>query len=304
MPRTHYIVPMDVTRRFDPTITNSELETNDYIGTDDMERIRSRIEGVEGQWDRHARPLREVRIGSQDAPVYQSAKGKGFPIHVYLDHEHIIPFDASAGDSIERRTGIDTWTDITNEEGSGWVADYRKGKLTVYEIPGRGHLPVLRRWRDRFIRVTYRVGLGAEYGQAGQTTISETLFQGGTPGSLSVSDASRLSPGGGTMLVDGTEYVHVDGVDESNDTVSIAERGLRGTSDGERSSGSVIHYCPLNVREAISARAAVELARWENFADRLASTGDSSLDLGSKVDQWNAEWREALGAYSGNYGYK
>jgi hypothetical protein len=308
MPRPTYVTPLDVYRRFDPQVTQSQLTNNEQIGSpDDEERLRAAIEEFAAEFERRARPFREVRVGAGRNYVYKSATGKGFPIHVYLDQLDVVPFDASAGDTIERRTGIDTWTDITNEEGSSWVADYRKGKLTLFEIPGRGHLPVLRRFRDRFIRLSYRHGApGGSARKGGQTTLGEALSADATPSDLSVADVSRLPPSGGTMLIDGTEYVRIDGVDEDADTVSVGTRGLRGT-DGStgRASGDALHYCPMDVRQAIADRTARELVLYEDWTDQLVdASGNATPPAERKLQEWQETFDRTVARYSDNYGYR
>lgn len=308
MSRLTYALPVDVVRRFNPQITQSNLEDwqSDpeaaIIGHEDVDKISARVEGVEAKWDRNARPMRSVRVGSQDAPVYQSAKGRGFPIHVYLDNRNVAPFDASQGDFIERRTGRDSWTDITNEEGSSWVADYREGTLTLYELPGRGHMPVLRRHRDRFIRLSYRVGAGGDFQHAGETTLSAQLGQGATT-TVGVADASRLPASGGVMLVGGAEYIDVSSVDRSTDEITVASRGVRATTDADRPSGSTVHYCPVDVREAVAAKAAEELVRYDDWTSELVDNG-RAVQAERKLDDWEDEWTSTVAQYSDNYGYQ
>jgi hypothetical protein len=307
MPRLNYALPVDVVRRFNPQITQENLQNWEsdpeaaLIGHEDYEKIVARLEGVESKWERKATPMRAVHVRSSDTPVYKSAKGAGFPVHVYLGHRNVIPFDAAQGDFIERRTGRDTWTDITNEEGSSWVADYEMGRLTVFELPGRGHLPVLRRYRDRFVRLNYRIGAGGDYARAGQTTLAAQLKTGSTT-TVSVSDASRLPREGGTMLVDGAEYVDVSSVDHDADEVSVATRGVRDTTDQDHSSEAVIHYCPMNVREAVAAKAAKELVQYDDWTAELVDNG-RAVQAERKLDDWESEWMDALGEYGDKYGY-
>lgn len=304
MSRPTYCTALDVLRRFDPQIDQTALDGKEFIGNNDEEQVIARIEGVESKFEREARPLREVRVGAGPGSyVYKSAKGRGFPVHVYLDHMQIVPIDPAAGDVIERRTGRDNWVDITNQEGSAWVADYRKGKLTVFELPGRGHLPVLRNYRDRYIRISYRHGaLGGDPRAGGQATLGENLTQGQT-GTVSVTDAGRLPGTGGTMLIDGAEYVEIAAVDLENNTVDIAARGLRGTADAARSSGDILHYCPMDVREAIASLTAREAVLYDDWTDQLIDTA-SGPKPAPKLDEWKQEFDDAVANYTDNYGYK
>jgi len=308
MSRLHYALPIDVVRRFNPQITQSNLKNWEssseeaLIGHEDIDKISARVEGIEAKWDRNARPMRPVRIGSQDAPIYLSAKGAGFPVNAYLDERNILPLDPKEGDFVERRTGRDSWVDITNREGQAWVANYREGTLTIFRLPGHGSLPVLRNYRDRFVRLSYRLGVGGEYGQAGQTTLTSTLAQSAT-GTIGIDDASRLPPGGGVMLVDGAEYIDVSSANHDADKITIRARGVRATSDAERASGSTIHYCPIDVREAIAAKAAQELVRFDDWTDELVD-GGRAVQAERKLDDWESEWTDAVADYSDNYGYQ
>jgi rhodanese-related sulfurtransferase len=301
MPRLNYALPVDVIRKFDPTLEPEDLDNNEFIGHDDEEIIIARIEGLEAKWDRRAAPMRPVRVGGGDTPKYKSAKGAGFPVHVYLDHMNVIPFDSAQGDVLERRTGRDSWTNIMNREGSAWVADYDEGKLTLYTLPGRGSLPALRRHRDRFVRLSYRLGAGGGYATAGQTTLSSALATG-TTDTVAVADASRLPETGGTMLVGGTEYVEVSAVDHAADEITIRTRGLRVSSDTDHPDGTVVHYCPLDVREAIAAKAARELVIYDDYTDWMVE-GSEAFDRRAKLEEWESEWTTTVANYSDAAGY-
>lgn len=204
---------------------------------------------------------------------------------------------------LERRSGRDNWTSIIDQEGSAWVADYEMGKLTLYELPGAGHLPaLLRNWRERFIRTSYRLGIGGEYARAGQTTLSNSLSQG-TTGTVSVADATRLPPEGGTMLVGSTEYVAVGSVDHGADELTIDTRGVRATQDTDHDAGAIVHFCPLDVRDAIAGKAAAELQGYDIFVDQLIDTGEA-VNPRDRIETWETEWNRAVASYSDNYGYK
>lgn len=306
MPRLYYATPLDVLRRFDPQLSQAALNNGEHIGNNDEEQVISRIEGVQHTFEREGRPFREVRVGGGPGTyVYKGLPGRDFPYHIHLDHFDIVPFDPAAGDVIERRSGRDSWIDITNDEGSDWVADYRLGKLTLYALPGRGHLPMLRQYRDRFIRLSYRHGApGGDTQSGGQTTLGESL-SGDQTGSVSVADASRLPMGGGTMLVNGTEYVYVSAVDIDADTVTIDDRGLRGSdSSTSHSSGDVLHYCPLSVREAVAAKAAREAVLYDDWTDQLVETGGGAPAPQAKLEAWESEYQNAVARYSDNIGYR
>lgn len=304
MSRTHYCLPIDVVRRFDPTITASQLDSDGYIGQADRDTINSRIEGVENEFeDDTGTALREVRVGSVGTPAtYEFLESKRtfqFPTKYSLNHRNVLPLDSAKGDQIEVRTARDNWRDITADEGSRWVlVEPRQGKVEFYSRL-RHTIQFKVRPGVRFIRLTYRYGaLGGSVIEGGQTTLATSVSGSSTPTGVSVADASRLPYEGGTMLLGGSEYVRVENVDASADTVDIAERGLRRTDEStDHSSGDTVHYCPMRVREAVAGQVAAELAMVENFVDQLTGT-DDTLDLGSKIDRWEQEYDNAVARYT------
>lgn len=308
MPRTTYCTVLDVVRRYEPTITANDLDSDSYITVEDRDTIQSRLEGVESEFeDDTGTALREVRVGSVGTPsTYEFLDAKRsmhFPTTYSLGHRNVLPIDASAGDAIEVRTSRDTWRDITADEGSRWVlVEPRSGTLEFYSRL-RHTIQFRVRPGVRFIRLTYRYGaLGGSPTEGGQTTLGTNVSGSSTPTGVAVADASRLPAEGGTMLVNGTEYVRVTNVDPAADTVDIAERGLRRTDETTaHSSGAVLHYCPMRVREAIAGKVAAELAMVENFVDRLVDTGEG-LDLSSKIESWETEYQRAVARYS-QWGY-
>jgi hypothetical protein len=300
MPRLRYATPEDVARRYDPNITGSEIDTDDFLGTeDDRETITARLEGIESQWDREATPMRAVSVGSEDAPKYFDAKGSPWPVRIYLSHQNVQPLDSNRSDFIKTRTGRDSYTDITHQQGSAWTADWDAGIISVYKLPGAGQLPAFRRIREKFVKLSYHIAAGGDVFSAGETTLGEDIDTN-ADGTVSVTDASRLPHGDALVLVGGSEYVYLNDVDPDADTVTIAKRGLRKTTTNSHNNGTTVHYCPMNVREAVAALGAVELASVEDFTEALF---DGSLDLDSKIDQWEAEWNRAVNSYSDQVGY-
>lgn len=305
MPRTNYCLPVDVVRRFDPQVSQEDLTVGNYLDASATDRISARIEGVESAFETQTgTALRTVAVGSAgDTNTYEyldAKRGWHFPVRYTLDHRNVLPISSADGDVVEVRTARNSWDDITADEGSRWVLiDNRQGKLEFYS---RLQHTVQFRVRPgvRFIRLRYRYGgLGGSPTDGGETTIQSGLSGQSTPSSLSVGDASRLPAGGGTMLVGGTEYVRVTNVDASNDQVDIAERGLRLTDASEsHSSGDTLHYCPMHVREAIAARAAMELQQYDVFVDQLVETGNEGLPIADKMESWRREWDTAVARYT------
>ena len=309
MARTRYCVPEDVARRAFGGTTGRQgqtdvataLDANELLGTqDDRETIQARIEAVESQWDRDATPMRAVSVGSSSVPKKYDAKGTPWPINIYLDHQNVAPLDPNGGDFIATRTGRDQYTDITNQEGSAWTADYDKGVITVYRYPGAGQLPAFYQIRDQFVQISYQIAAGGDFASAGQSTLSSTLSQGQT-GTVSVANADRLPRSDETMLIGGSEYVEVRDVDHENDEIEIVSRGVRYTDDVEHASGTTIHFCPLDVRDAVAAMGAVELLRTDAFTE---AAYDGDLDVSDKTEQWTDEYESAVGRYTDARGYK
>jgi len=90
-------------------------------------------------------------------------------------------------------------------------------------------------------------------------------------------------------------------VDHDNDEIEIVSRGVRYTEDVEHDSGTTIHFCPLDVRDAVAAMGAVELLRTDAFTE---AAYDGDLDVSDKTEQWTDEYESAVGRYTDARGYK
>lgn len=309
MPRTTYAQPVDVLRRFDPTITTDDLaDGSDYFygqsaGGSDIDaedRIYSRIEEVENLFDQQTdNPQRLTTVGGHgnvyefhDADLHRYQGG----VKVFLDHRGIEPIDVAEGDSIEIRTGRDSWRDITGSEGELWRMNYVKGVLQLVGYYRYTNAVWRNSIMDDNIRINYRFGgLGGGRRKPGQSSLSSSLSQG-TTNEAEVDDASRFPAGGAVVLV-GDEYVRYESADWDNDKLLNLTRGVRHTTDADRDSGDTVHYCPMMVRSAVASKTAVELMTYEDWVAETISTGQE-LDPSPKIDQWNAEWEKALGRFS------
>jgi len=307
MSRLTYATPVDVARRFDPRLDQAGILAGELLEgeANDAETIQARLDGIESKWDRMATPMRSIPIGSPSVPKNFDARGSPWPVKIYLDHQNVAPLDENRGDFIETRTSRDSYTDITNQEGSAWTADYDMGVLTIYRYPGAGQLPAFRHVRDKFVRISYHTTAGGDRFRAGDTTLTQSITDNDT-GTVSVQNAKELPRGGGVMLLNGAsipgaEYVQVDSVDHATNEIEIASRGLRGTSDGDYDSGTEIHYCPMDVREAVAAKAAVELAITEDFTEYLF---DGDIDRQTRIEQWDTEWSNTVGTYTDQRGFE
>jgi len=307
MSRLTYATVLDVSRRFDPRLDEAALLAGELLegAADDIETIQSRLDGVESSWDRQATPMQSVPVGSRSVPKRYDAKGTPWPVNIYLDHNNIAPFDPAQGDFIETRTGRDQYTDITNQEGSAWTADYDTGVITIYRYPGAGQLPAFYQIRDQFVQISYRTTAGGDQFRAGETTLTSSIDSNDTQ-TVDVANAAQLPRNGGVMLlggatIPGAEYVTVENVDHANNTVEITGRGLRGTSGAGHEAGDRIHFCPMDVREAVAAKAAAELAMAEDFTEWLF---DGDVDRQTRMDTYEEEWTNAIGRYTTQRGYQ
>ena len=309
MAQSPLCLPIDTVRRFDPQQTRDDLENNDFLGDPefgDSERFRARIEGIEDQFVTDTdTALRPTRVGSVGAPAtyehHDNKYWKHTPSTVYLDHRNIHPIDATQGDAIELRVGINQWRDITADEGERWVADYKMGKLELYSRV-RGHRGYRNIRDQRFVRLTYRHGaLGGDRRYGGQTTLSASLDnRTDPPTTVDVENAARLPSSGGTMLVGGFggEYVRVGTVDPQANTIEIAAREQRGTTSTTHDAGAIVHYCPLNVREGIAAATARELVLFSDWADRMVDENENTLSQQAKLDEWKSEFESVVARYT------
>jgi len=294
-----YCTDIDVVRKFNPQLGEAALEANDYIQNNDREQIRARIDAVSDKFDENTgRAMREVRVGSPGAPrtyeYYDAQRQRHrYPLEVDLDHQDIVPIDANAGDTLEVRDGRDSWDAITSDEGDEWWLDYEDGELKIFELlVNRIYFEA----RDeRYLRITYRHGaLGGGRRRGGQTTLDSQVDDSTSTTTLSVADSARLPADGGVMLVGtGTdaEYVRVSDVDTSTDTLTVT-RGIRATSATSHASGAPVHYCPLEVRDAVAAKTARELLRYDDWVDELVEAGQG-LGASDKMDAWEQAWTDA-----------
>lgn len=300
MTDTLYCHPVDPMRRVDPTLSMSDLDSNDYIGEDDVEKVQARIEGVTDDFEQktgHA--FRETRVGSPGTDATYEAHGVSFQryrtgVKVWLQHRDVVPFDRSKGDRLLVRTSRKNWKDLTNDQGTRWNANWEDGWIRIhsgYRYPTRWN----RELRDHNVRVCYRYGaLGGARERGGQAALSSDA--GTSVSTISIDDASRLPPRG-LVLVSGSEYVRYSSLDYDANEITDAERGVRATAQASHSSGATVHYVPPSVREAVAARTAVEMVQYDDWVDRLVETGEG-VRPSDKIESWEKEYEQALGRHS------
>lgn len=294
--RPIYCTPTDVVRKFDPTITQTDLQNNDFIGNEDVQQLRARIDAVCGKLeDTIGKAYRLGREGATDAPEtyeYASVDNEGTgvrePLWATLRYRPVLPFDPSEGDRLEVRSGKNDWDDITSEYGDEFVLDNRTGQLKLYRY-------VINRivWNvpdDRYVRACYRYGaLGGSEHEGGQTTLDGSITDSAT--GVSVADAARL-PAHGLVLIDNSEYARITGVDYQNDTLTLS-RGEQVTDATAHDDGATVHYAPADVRDAVAGKVAQDPIVVEDFVSRLPETGEGLTDQ-AKIDQWQSEWEDLL----------
>ena len=293
--RTHYAHPIDVLRKFKPTLDVGFLRDERYFGASDLEKIVARIEEVEGEFDSETRnPQRMSRRGRagdpatwemQEADLWRNQGG----VKVWLDNMYVVPLDSPEGDALEIRVGRDDWRDITDDDR--WELHPREGWVRIFSRYRR-HI-----WRnvtrDRILRTTYRHGApGGDRQTPGQTALSSNASAG--DGQLEVDEPGRL-PRGGPCLVGGEEYVRIERNDGSN-PVEVT-RGARGTEESEHDAGATVHYCTADVRSAVAAKTACELVRYDDVPEELPAP-EGGVSHREKIEDWSEEFEKTKRRYA------
>lgn len=300
-PRTPYCLPVDALRKFDPTLSQSDLSDDALFAGDDLEKWRAEVEDACDEFDtKTGNAQRLTYVGRGGAWEYQDATMRRHTggVKVYLDHRNVLPIDSAEGDTIQVRKTRDSWRDVTSDTDL-WRLNAPKGTLHLFTR----RIPVTGRYRRAYIndnvRVKYRYGaLGGERGRSGQTTLASSLAAGAS--SMDVDNAERLPRSGLVMISDGAgtnEYVRYTSADISADSLSGLNRGRRGTNDVQHSSGETVHYCPLDIRKAVAGRVAMEFVGSDDIAGNLA-TPDDNVSFSDRIDTWKEDWESALGKYS------
>ena len=285
--RTHYAHPVDALRKFNPQMTINTLEQEDFVGVDDLERVLSTIEGVEATFDSlTGNPMRRVRVGDPERPesweVQSASLTNQGGIKVWLDNKHIAPLDGAEGDALEIRTGRRSWRDVT-DAANRYDLNGRKGYVRFFTRYTRSFWR--KALRDEAVRICYRHGAqGGSRTEAYETTLEATALP--SEDTMDISGSSGLHRG--AILKVGDEYVSVT---SASDPVGVA-RGVRGTTASEHSAGEAVSYVPLDVREAVAAKAAVELMSWADWTNELVDA--DGMRVSDKVEKWEARWNEAL----------
>lgn len=288
-----YCTAEDVARKLDQTINS--------LRSDQRERYQTRAESASQQWDQTTNaPMRRVRVGAAEAPAtweYHDARHlRGHPpVHVSLDHGDIVPIDATKGDTIEIRTGRDSWDDVTDERGDSWTLDNERGQLKLYRF-------LINRLRfesqaERFVRLTYRHGgLGGDRDRGTETSLAASVTDSDT--TLSVDNAARFPEPPFLVSLGQTtaEYARVTAIDRGADDLTVT-RGVQSTSATAFDADAPVLYAPSDVREAVAARAAENIALNDDIATSLPDDGQLT-SVESKADRLKSEWESACAQYA------
>ena len=168
------------------------LDRPDGLAASVQERALRRLSAATDEFVRETkRAFHPVRRGDPDKPrTWESHDARNAsrspPVVINLNRSHVLPIDPAEGDTLAVRVGQDTFRDVTDREGDGWVLDYRRGQVKLFR-----HL-VRRTWferpDERFVRVTYRHGpLGMD------TTVTDSGFVEGVPADVRQAVANRAA---------------------------------------------------------------------------------------------------------------
>jgi len=334
--RTTLALPIDVALTFDSTVTQTQLQNNTFQGSaDDRDVLKSDI--VDAEDELRARADLTTRLSRQgspgdtttyeeltyDLPGHENYKAKwsqvggdylNEDVTKDLSQDHLLPFDADAGDEayIYRGLGTDQYTDgweeVTDERGDTWdILDYRSGTVIISAVEidramaghtaqglGTGQQSKFR------MKLTYRYGAqGGDRAATGTTDLDASISDSDTvPLTVTVADASRLpTTGGGSVeVLINEEYVSAT-VDPAADELTIVERGIRGTTTADHDSGDRVQYTPPAIRKAVAARTAMQVIESGRYQSFLPDSEDA-IGKDDMMDSFGETWQTTLEALS------
>jgi len=333
--RLSLALPIDVVRRFDATVGESQIDANQVLSSaDDYDTVASAIEDAEGEFKRmvglSSRVSREGIPGKRESFEQPTYKTSGHQLtkatfsgvwtdylpeqqDIRLENDRILPFDTAEDDAVYFYQGLDAnerWTDISDKQGEVWdILDHRNGVFTFdpyalvdevvgVNIHGISTTPTfLKRFR---FAISYRYGLlDRNSAQIGQTDLTNSLTASQT-GSVAVADVDILSRGrvsSTAVLRIGPEYVTAE-YDRPNGDLDIIERGVRGTEAVDHDSGETVMYVPPEYRKAVASRAAMEIATSMRYSEFLPDA-DDSMSREEVVAEFEATWTGIVDALGG-----
>lgn len=225
-------------------------------------------------------------------------------VNTSLNQGRILPFDPDAGDEAFLYTGLggkslggdDTYESITDDYGEDWIIqDHAAGRITfdpilLFQSRLTGHQGIGIGGRNQLtelvVHISYRYGsLGGDRGRGGLTELTAQLGDVDPPTTVSIDSAARLPTGeaAGTILLRiGTEYVRAV-IDQTNDELTITDRGARNTDRQAWDSDTSVHYVPPSVIKAVAARAGMDWVSSGRYNEWLPDA-DDDLDRNDVLD--------------------
>jgi hypothetical protein len=327
-------LPIDVSKLFDSTVTQTQLDNDTFVGsTDDKDTLASYIEDAAGEFRQQTdvtMQLSRVGVpGNRETFEQTTHKISGHKLtkitfsgvwsdylptekEMVLDNTRLLPFDSSTGDAVYLYKGLDesgnAWEDVTADQGDIWdILDHVGGRFVFSPAriaeeyidtvsTARGTVPSFLK-RIRFA-ISYRHGAqGGSRQRATSTDLDEDITDTQT-GTVSVTDGSGFPTDGGAsiiVLID-REYVRVV-PDPSNNQMEIVERGVRGTDGASHNSGERVQYTPPAVRKAIASRAAMSVIDSGRYQSFLPGEEDS-ISKGDMMDDFQSTWQTTVDALS------
>lgn len=304
--RSSYAVITDVLRVFDPRLDAEELDTDigDYLGPETLEKTQTELEAAESALEAETNTTFRLATYGQDGLygsyhwipkddlINEGSHSK--PTRFYL-RPNLIPFDPDKGDELAYRTGTDSFSTIPESQ---YMVDWNSGQVELFDVFGRSyfHKRANRHYQSSPIVARYRYGAGGHKTRVpGQTTLSATVDD--TVGAtVSVDETDRIPPNTTEpVLIGHSEYARID-VDRVNGEITLTSRGLRGTDPQSHDADDIVHYCPLDIREAAAAKAAMSLNDWDFFVERISQRVDYG-DVQSRIERAEKTYNDVVTRY-------
>lgn len=292
--RSNLATIVDVLRIFDPRLDAAELDDDigEYLGPETLEKVQSELEAAESALESETNTVfRLATYGqagergtyhwiSKDELINDESNSR--PTRFYL-RPNLIPFDPDEGDELAYRTGTDSFTTIPESQ---YMVNWRTGEVELFDVFGTSALSkrVNRPYQASPIVARYRYGAGGHRTRdPGQTELTATVDD--TDGAtVEVENTDRLPPNTTEpVLLGHSEYARID-VDRSAGTITLTSRGLRGTDAQEHGEGAVVHYCPMDIRDAVAGKAAASLNDWDFAVERISGRVDYG-DIQTRIER-------------------
>lgn len=292
--RSQYATVVDVLRVFDPRLDAAELDTDigEYLGPDTLEKVQTELEAAESALEAETNTTFRLATYGQEGErgTYQwipkddliNEESNSRPTRFYL-RPNLIPLDPEEGDELAYRTGTDSFTPIPESQ---YMVNWNTGEVELFDVFGTSYFSkrVNRPYQASPIVARYRYGAGGHKTRTpGQTALTATVDD--TVGAtVAVDNTDRIPPNTTEPILLGqSEYVRID-VDRQAGEITLTSRGLRGTDAQSHDSGDTVHYCPLDIREAVAGKAAASLNDWDFAVERISQRVDYG-DIQTRIER-------------------